>query len=334
MQKFITIFQILLLAFVVSCSQKSAPVVDRGNNTYGRGYSKNKYKSTVNLTANAPKASEKVTVATPSSSSTKAVTVQASDTIYNISRKNNVPLRDLVEYNNLTPPYTLKVGDKIKIPQNKYHQVASGDTLFSISRQYNMNVNNLIALNELKEPYSVKLGQMLKVSGASQKNNQSIAYKKAVEESKPVEKPAEKIVQTKLEDPIPEATKTTSSNARFSWPVKGIVVSKFGPKAGGLYNDGINIKANAGSTVKATDDGIVAYVGDELRGYGNLIILKHSGGWISAYAHLDKTKVTRGARVVKGQSIATVGSTGNVKSPQLYFGLRKGREAVNPQLYL
>ena len=111
-------------------------------------------------------------------------------------------------------------------------------------------------------------------------------------------------------------------------------MSKFGPKPGGLYNDGINIKAKGGDNVKATEDGVVAYVGNELRGYGNLIIIKHSGGWISAYGHLDQTKIKRGIKVKKGQNIATIGSTGNVKSPQLYFGLRKGREAVNPQSYL
>ena len=78
----------------------------------------------------------------------------------------------------------------------------------------------------------------------------------------------------------------------------------------------------------------MAYVGNELKGYGNLIIIKHSGGWITAYAHLSKTLVKRGQKVVKGDQIAEVGSTGNVNSPQLYFGLRKGRDSVNPENYL
>ncbi|MFT6077470.1 MAG: murein DD-endopeptidase MepM/ murein hydrolase activator NlpD [Rickettsiales bacterium] len=132
----------------------------------------------------------------------------------------------------------------------------------------------------------------------------------------------------------PKAIKVVNKNNRFSWPIRGTIISKFGPKAGGLYNDGINIKAQSGSNIKSTEDGVVAYVGDELRGYGNLIIVKHAGGWISAYGHLSSTKVKRGQNVQKGQIIAKAGSTGNVKSSQLYFGLRKGREAVNPQKHL
>jgi len=112
------------------------------------------------------------------------------------------------------------------------------------------------------------------------------------------------------------------------------VVSSFGPKKGGLYNDGINIKAANNQIVKASQDGVVAYVGNELKGYGNLIIIKHSGGWITAYAHLLNTNVKKGLEVKKGQKIAIAGATGNVNFNQLYFSLRKGRKAVDPQKYL
>ncbi len=120
----------------------------------------------------------------------------------------------------------------------------------------------------------------------------------------------------------------------FSWPVRGAVISKFGPKKGGLYNDGINIKAREGASVGSAEDGVVAYVGNELKGYGNLIIIKHSQGWITAYAHLKEFNVKRGQKILKSQKIGLVGSTGSVSFPQLYFGLRKGREALNPQNYL
>ena len=102
----------------------------------------------------------------------------------------------------------------------------------------------------------------------------------------------------------------------------------------GLYNDGINIKASEGQAVGASEDGIVAYVGNELKGYGNLVIIKHSGGWISAYAHLKNSLVARGQKINKGQKIGNVGNSGKVKFPQLYFGLRRGRDAVNPESYL
>ena len=304
MQKFIESLSLLLIIILASCSQPKAPIINRGTIVYDRNSSKNKYKNNTKSTT---------------------ITIASGETIYSVAKKYNVTLRDLINENNLTPPYILKSGDKINLPSSQYYQVANGDTLYSISRKYGMNVNNLIAVNNLVAPYSVKVGQKLKVNNSttpsSESPQSSVAYKK-VESQKTV-----------TSDSLPEPT-IAHKNNRFAWPIKGTIITKFGAKPGGLYNDGINIKAKSGDNVKATEDGAVAYVGNELRGYGNLIIIKHSGGWISAYAHLDKTKVKRGAKVKKGQNIATVGSTGNVKSPQLYFGLRKGREAVNPQIYL
>ncbi len=321
-------FILLVIAslFVSSCKQTKAPIINRGSVTYDRSSYKNKRKEAAIKNYNSEKTETK------SEEIPKTITVANGENIYSISKKYNVPLRDLISKNNLTPPYILKVGDKINLPSNQYHQVVEGDTLYGISRKYGMNVNNLISLNDLQQPYSIKTGERLKINGSRIEDpNTSVAYKQNVEkvaqkelDSKP-EKLAEK--PAKLSEP-------KNKNNHFVLPVKGVVISRFGPKPGGLYNDGIDIKAKAGENVKATEDGVVAYVGNELRGYGNLVIIKHSGGWISAYGHLDKTKVTRGSKVKKGESIATVGSTGNVKFPQLYFGLRKGREAVNPQNYL
>lgn len=317
MQKFIKILHFLLLAILISsCSQPKAPIVNRGKMVYDRNSFKQEYKNTRSQTAKNP----------------SNIIVSSGDTIYSIAKKYNVAIRDLISENDLTPPYNLRVGTRIKLPQNKYHLVATGDTLYSISRKYGMNVNNLIAINNLEAPYSIQAGRKLKVSNSPnlptqdrQTSQPSAADNKSKNPPTVVNKPAP--------EPIPEPI-IAHKNNRFAWPIKGKVISKFGAKPGGLYNDGINIKAKNGDVVKSAEDGVVAYVGDELRGYGNLIIIKHSGDWISAYAHLDKTKVKRGAKVKQGQSIATVGSTGNVKSPQLYFGLRKGREAVNPQTYL
>jgi murein DD-endopeptidase MepM/ murein hydrolase activator NlpD len=86
--------------------------------------------------------------------------------------------------------------------------------------------------------------------------------------------------------------------------------------------------------VEAADGGVVAYTGNELRGYGNLILVKHTNGWISAYAHCDQILVKRGDKVARGQTIAHVGSTGNVSEPQLHFELRRGNHAVDPREFL
>jgi murein DD-endopeptidase MepM/ murein hydrolase activator NlpD len=124
------------------------------------------------------------------------------------------------------------------------------------------------------------------------------------------------------------------SNSPFLWPVKGKIISGFGVKPGGLHNDGINIEAAAGSRVVAAENGVVAYAGNELRGFGNLLLIRHADGWVTAYAHNDKLLVKRGDHVKRGQVIAEVGSTGNVTSPQLHFELRKGTEPVDPLKYL
>lgn len=118
------------------------------------------------------------------------------------------------------------------------------------------------------------------------------------------------------------------------WPVRGKVVSSFGPKAKGLHNDGVNIAAPLGTPVLAAENGVIAYAGNELRGYGNLLLVKHDNGWITAYAHTQDLTVKRGERVKKGQIIARVGSTGNVRTPQLHFELRRGKHAVDPVKYL
>ena len=112
------------------------------------------------------------------------------------------------------------------------------------------------------------------------------------------------------------------------------MISGFGTLGKGRKNDGINIKAPLGSDVKAADKGVVAYAGNELKGFGNLILIKHPDGWITAYAHNQKLLVKKGQTVVKGEKIATVGQTGGVDGPQLHFEVRAGKKAVNPRKYL
>lgn len=132
----------------------------------------------------------------------------------------------------------------------------------------------------------------------------------------------------------PTSFTPVASAKGFAWPVSGKVLSEFGPKEGGLYNDGINISAPKGSTVRAAANGTVVYAGNELRGYGNLLLIKHTDGYMTAYAHNDKILVKKGDQVHIGDIIAHVGNTGNVDSPQLHFSLRKGRKALNPEKFL
>jgi murein DD-endopeptidase MepM/ murein hydrolase activator NlpD len=123
--------------------------------------------------------------------------------------------------------------------------------------------------------------------------------------------------------------------AKFIWPVQsGEVISRFGAKSSGLFNDGLNIAAREGTPVLAAADGTVAYAGQELKGFGNLVLIRHANGWMSAYAHNEALLVARGDQVRRGQPIARMGKTGNVDRPQVHFELRQETEAVDPLKYL
>ena len=124
------------------------------------------------------------------------------------------------------------------------------------------------------------------------------------------------------------------SSSKFSWPVRGKILSGFGPKKGGLVNDGINISSDLGTPVRAAENGVIAYAGNEVKGMGNLIIMQHSDGWMTVYAHLGSMTVKRGDKVNVGQQIGKIGQTGKVDKPQLHFEIRKGTKAYNPTLYL
>ena len=132
--------------------------------------------------------------------------------------------------------------------------------------------------------------------------------------------------QAPTEGPAP----APRGSGKFLWPVNGKVISPFGTKEGGLHNDGINIAAPLGTPVRAAENGVVVYAGNELRGFGNLLLIRHADGWVSAYAHCDAFLVKRGDQVKRGQVVARVGQTGAVSAPQLHFELRKGAQAVDP----
>ncbi|MBR4106252.1 MAG: M23 family metallopeptidase [Alphaproteobacteria bacterium] len=257
------------------------------------------------------------------------VAVRKGDTLYSIANRNNVPLRSLIETNNLYPPYTLKVGQTLRLPAAKYHIVAKGDTLYNISKRYNVDMPKLSAENNLSAPFTLKLGQKLTIPDSlyTKSSKKSIAAASAKKTTKSSTAP-KSVTKYSYVQP------STNRKQKFDWPVKGQVVSGYGPIAKGRNNDGINIKAPAGTAVKAADSGTVAYAGNELKGFGNLVLIKHDDGWVTAYAHNQTLKVKKGQKVKRGEQIATVGSTGGVGTPQLHFETRAGKKALNPQNYL
>ena len=260
------------------------------------------------------------------------VTVQKGDTLYSVARRYNVPIRDMIEANGLRPPYTLNIGRVLKMPNARFHIVEKGDTVYNISKRYDVDMRSLSKLNNIAAPYALRIGQRLVIPGSvvSSSTTPTTARKAAT---------ASKTSSWKASSAKKKTTRTTTTTvkkrtSKFAWPVQGKVVSNFGPIAKGRNNDGINIKAPLGTPVKAADAGTVAYAGNELRGFGNLILIKHSGGWMTAYAHNDRILVRKGQKVKKGEKISTVGSTGGVSTPQLHFEIRAGKKAVNPKAYL
>lgn len=270
------------------------------------------------------------------------LSVHKGDTLYSLARKNNIPMRTLIDENNLKPPYNLYAGQKLRIPQAKTHTVQRGETLYSISKKYHMSVSSLSRLNKLKEPYNISVGQKLAI--ASEKESASANKKNEPEKGENDYQSTDDTKQTNIQQtPQKEATGTarrsisvpkSQAKKKFAWPLKGQVISSFGTMNKGQCNDGINISAKKGTPIKAADAGTVGYAGNELKGYGNLVIIRHTNGWITAYAHNDKLLVKKGQKIKKGQSIATVGQTGNVKTPQLHFEIRYKTKVVNPKSYL
>ena len=257
-----------------------------------------------------------------------SVRVKKGDTLYSIARSHDVPIREVIELNNLRPPYALKIGQVIRLPSSKYHIVEKGDTLYSISKRYNVDMPTLSKTNNLQAPFTLKIGQKLLLPG-------SIVTKATPQ--KTTQTAAKQSSQTPTKTSVQASTYTQPSLKRkqkFLWPVKGQILTKYGPIAKGRNNDGINIKAPKGTPVKAADSGIIAYAGNELKGFGNLILIKHDDGWVTAYAHNDTIKVRKGQKVSRGAQIATVGATGGMSTPQLHFETRAGKKALNPQNYL
>src|SRR5436305_29240 len=129
-------------------------------------------------------------------------------------------------------------------------------------------------------------------------------------------------------------SRSRASLPPFRWPARGKVVTSYGAKTNGKANDGINIAVPEGTPVKAAEDGVVAYAGNELKGYGNLVLVRHSNGYVTAYAHASELLVKRGETIKRGQIIAKSGQSGEVGSPQLHFEIRKGSSPVDPLQFL
>ncbi len=260
-------------------------------------------------------------------SSSRVIRVNKGDTLYALSRAHNIPVRDLIKANNLRAPYDLAVGQRLNLPVAHVHTVQKGETGYSISRQYGVTVSALMTENKVKYPYRLSVGQKLTLPGGAE-------LKTAANTSSSASTPSSTARRQAVRPAVSSAAAPPRSGTGFHWPVEGKIASRYGPKQGGLHNDGINILAKQGSPVHASESGVVVYASNALEGYGNLLLVRHQGGWMTAYAHNERLLVRPGQKVGKGEVIARVGTTGSVTVPQLHFEIRKGRQALDPLKYL
>jgi murein DD-endopeptidase MepM/ murein hydrolase activator NlpD len=254
------------------------------------------------------------------------VMVREGETLWNISERYDLSLRDIIDFNNLNPPYVLQIGERIKLPPSRHYNVQYKDTLYRISRMFDVDVTELVRANDLKPPYKLTVGQRLRVPSQIVRRNAPAKKTTLARKSQPSAKQPSPSKKTKP----PVASTAGIAVQDFIWPVRGNIISSYGPKEGGLHNDGVNIAAARGAAVQAAASGIVVYADNGIKSYGNLILLKHPNGMMTAYAHLDNIKVKKGQRVSQGSVLGTVGTTGAVTTPQLHFEIRKGSETINP----
>lgn len=290
-------------------------------------------------------------------------TFHSGDTLWSVANAYHVDLRDMLDLNKLSAPYRIKAGQRLRIPAPLEYKTRQGDTLYRVSRMFDATTTELARLNHLQHPYVLRSGQVLRLP--SKHTNNALVIK-SVPQSVQMEiaklPPMEKIQKEELQSSLPPSPSlssssvapevekilpqnkvekvadisppTTRSGKGFLKPVSGKIISGFGTKADGLHNDGVNIKATRGDPVRSAENGVVVYSGNQIEGYGNMMLIRHADGYMTAYAHMDKMVAKKGDRVSRGQAIGTVGSTGHVDAPQLHFEIRKGRDAINPAPYL
>jgi murein DD-endopeptidase MepM/ murein hydrolase activator NlpD len=296
----------------------------------------------------------------------KRYTVRKGDNLEKIARKLDTDVDDLAKDNRLKKPYRLQPGQSLKGPSStaKAYVVGRDDTLAGIARRFSVTEAALRQANGLRRGASVAPGRKLRLpAGYRDRGPQVVTTRVTVDEPSsaarspaapaettqrpttssvlrlpaspqpyrlPARPPGPAVVNgAPVATPPPsDAQITQMGRGVFAWPLRGEILSGFGGRGNGPRNDGLNIRAAAGDAIRAAAAGDVVYAGDQVPGFGNLVLIKHADGWITAYGHLGRVEVRMQQKVAQGQTIGQAGSTGGVSEPQLHFEVRY---APNPQ---
>jgi murein DD-endopeptidase MepM/ murein hydrolase activator NlpD len=286
-------------------------------------------------------------VANAQTVATSTYVVQPGDTLRGIGNRTGAGSEAIARANGLTPPFAIRIGQKLTIPGGRYHLVAEGETGIAIASAYGVAWSRIVAANGLTEPFMLRRGQRLLLPGEAPATAPSLEQRAAAfhididdvltggqpaaAENAPV------AVASSQPRPLPSnvpMAQPGSFAGRFDWPVKGKLLSRFGPGESGAKNNGIDIGVPAGTPIRAAADGVVAYAGDRVAVFGGLVLINHGSGWVSAYGHASRVDVVRGQKITRGQTIGLTGDTGYASQPKLHFELRKDRVPVNPVTHL
>jgi murein DD-endopeptidase MepM/ murein hydrolase activator NlpD len=247
------------------------------------------------------------------------------ETLSEVAERYGLGLSRLAQANGIQPPYQAFAGQIIILPRPdpaarpvRTETVRRGDTLAAIAARHKLRLGDIVAANPDLDPDRIRPGQTVRLPG-------DIAMPPAPAMSA---EEVETVRRASLMKP------PSLSGDGFIWPVLGRVVSRFGDKPDGTRNAGINLAAPLGTPVLAAENGIVVYAGDRLPGYGEMLLIRHAGGFTTAYAHNQTLLARVGDRVLRGQKIATVGTSGGMKEPQLHFEIRTGSTPIDPLQHL
>ncbi|MBN8827332.1 MAG: M23 family metallopeptidase [Sphingobacteriia bacterium] len=341
-----TCLYIIIILILNSCEhfeQENADVDFKGDKFYGKGFD------------NGIKYNEEQLY--PAS-----VIAYPGQTLKQVAEDNEVEVLDLMAINRIPDAaYEFQDAKRIVLPNYVLHRVRNGQTVYMLARKYKVNPKSIIETNNIPEPFQLVIDQVVKVHieriGIDKEVNQTTTAKNLSfepqyqVETNPTSKPKHNLYNLPKEEDreappvqvefkeikkegknvnIPKIVRAEKTNEKFVWPVKGKVINGFGNQPDGTKNDGVIVAAPHGTAIKAIDNGLVVYAGDDIVDFGHMVIIKHSNNMYSTYAHQSKIMVHKGDEVRKGQVIGKVGASGTVSFPQLYFSIRKGKKVLDP----
>lgn len=273
------------------------------------------------------------TAAVDASTWTGTYTVKAGDSLYALSRQHKIKLTELQQVNGISDVRKVRPGTVLKVPGNGSSPapVAAAEPAEPAARAEPRVASGPASsakptmLNGDAKAAEAKAAAETKVAALTDRATDAApAVAPAATEPAVAEK------GDKIAAAAPAAASAAGATGKLRWPVKGKVIAPFGPRSDGTHNDGVNLAVPQGTEVHAAEAGTVAYAGSELKGYGNLVLVRHDNGWVTAYAHNDELLVKRGDRVKRGQLLAKAGKSGQVDQPQVHFELRQGSKPVDP----